>query len=217
MVQCITEYLVDGAKQPKQLVILLHGYGSNMQDLITLAPDLYVGLPSCQIISVNAPCPFEKNPTSEMRQWFSLMSREEDFLYQGASEAAIGLQEFIEEQSAKFIIPYSKIALIGFSQGCMLALHAAYRMAPQIAGVIGYSGMLIKPKLFASEIFTKPPALLVHGEEDEVVIPQCMEMASQALRENGVSVDTILRPFLGHGIDPFGIHAGNQFLRKVLV
>lgn len=212
----ISEYRESGSKNPEQLVILLHGYGSNYDDLITLAPELIPYLPKAKFISVNAPLPFEGDVYGGGRQWFSLMDRNPIPVYQGAAKASVWLKEFIARMSEQLGIPYDKIALLGFSQGSMLAMQTAYRLAPQIAGVLCYSGMLARPETLAAEIVSRPPAMLIHGEEDQVLPPECMGIACKALEDAGVSVDAMLRPFLGHGIDGRGIHAGGEFLQRIL-
>jgi len=205
-----------GNKNPQQLVILLHGYGSNCDDLITLAPELRTYLPNAKFISLNAPLPFENDPYGDGRQWFSLIKRDSNSMYKGAAEAAEWVKQYIAEISEKTAVPYNKIALIGFSQGSMLAMQTAYRLGTELGAVLCYSGMLIKPELLSAEIVSRPPAMLIHGEEDQVLPSACLGMACKALEEAGVSVEGILRPYLGHGIDGQGIKAGGEFLRRML-
>lgn len=212
----IKEYREAGAENPDQLVILLHGYGSNRDDLITLAPELISYLPAAKFIAANAPLPFEGDAYGEGRQWFSLIKRDSTSIYQGAAQASVWLKEFIATMSNQLKIPYNKIALLGFSQGSMLAMQTAYRLTPQIAGLLCYSGMLAKPEVLADEITSSPPIMLIHGKEDQVLPAECMNIAHKALEKSGVSVDTLLRPYLGHGIDAKGIDAGGKFLQHIL-
>ncbi len=210
------DYKELGSNKPKELVILLHGYGSNMNDLISLAPELSTYLPDAKFISVNAPLPFEGDPSGDGRQWFSLREYDEDVMYSGAAEASIQLDGFVSAMLEKNQLKHKKIAFVGFSQGAMLSMHYAYRMKQQIAGVICYSGILLKPESLQEEIVNRPPVLLIHGLEDYVLPEEYAHKSFAALRNAKVESEYITRPYLAHGIDSFGINAGGQFLRRVL-
>ncbi len=109
-----------------------------------------------------------------------------------------------------------RLALVGFSQGTMMALHVALRRARACAAVIGYSGAVVAPQLLAAEIESRPPVLLVHGDADEIVPFSSLAAAQQALRENGLLVHSEPRPGLGHGIDETGLQLGAALLQQTL-
>lgn len=200
--------------KPKQLVLILHGWGADGPNLIDLA-DIFANiLPDAHFIAPNAPYPCEANPYGF--QWFSLMDRQPQHLLAGVRGAAEILNAFIDEQLAALSLDNSKLALVGFSQGTMTALHVALRRSPQIAAVVGFSGSLIGPDELAKEITARPPVCLIHGNMDDVVPYSAMERASNALAQHGVKAETHTRDYLGHSIDMEGMKAAAEFLGKNL-
>ena len=124
------------------------------------------------------------------------------------------LDAFLERELTRHALPPEALALVGFSQGCMLALFAGLRMARGPAAILGYSGALVAPESLATEALARPPVLLVHGEADEVVPAARSRAAESALRAAGLPVQALYRPGLGHGIDPEGLAAGLKTLRS---
>ncbi len=194
------------------LVILLHGYGANSQDLIGLAPPVAERLPDCAFVSPDAPFACEMGWG---RQWFSLADRSLPVMQAGMAIALPILDAFIDQQKQRFGLAERDVALMGFSQGTMMALAAGPRRAEALGGIIGYCGALLAPETLPVEIRSHPPVLLVHGRQDSVVPFAAMQAAETALRGVGVGVETMSRPDLGHGIDPEGLGAGIAFLHKV--
>ena len=186
----------------KQLVILLHGVGADGDDLIGLAPHWARMLPDAEFLAPNAPYPCDMAPFGY--QWFSLLDRSADKLLAGTRQTAQIVDAFLTEAMVSRGLTPSQVALVGFSQGTMMALHVAPRRAQCLAAVLGYSGALVGAELLARQIVSKPPVQLIHGEADEVVPFQAMAAAAQALSAAGVEVATTARPRLGHGIDPEG-------------
>jgi phospholipase/carboxylesterase len=135
---------------------------------------------------------------------------------EGARAAAGPLDAFIDAELERAGLPDDRLALLGFSQGTMIALHTAIRRPRRCAAVIGYSGALIGPELLAEEVASRPPVLLVHGDADEVVPFQSMAAAEQALRAAGFLVRGETRPGLGHGIDEAGLKLGATMLKQSL-
>lgn len=200
------------AKGPaKQLVVLLHGWGANGDDLIGLAPYLARGLPEAAFVSPNAPYPCEANPMG--LQWFSLMDRSEAQLLAGLRLAASLVDAFLDEELARLGLPPEALALVGFSQGTMLGLHVALRRRQAPAALVGFSGRLIGEDL-AEEVVSKPPVLLVHGSADPVVPSQASEVAARVLQGWGVPTELLVRPGLPHSIDEPGIAKGLSLLRS---
>lgn len=196
----------------EELVVLLHGWGANGDDLIGLAPYLARGLPNALFIAPNAPFPCEQNPMG--LQWFSLMDRSESQMLAGLRLAASLVDAFLDDLLAETGLGNDRLALVGFSQGTMLALQVALRRKEAPAAVIGYSGALIGAAQLAEEIVSRPPILLVHGERDPVVPPQASQAAQQQLEALGVPVQLMLRPGLPHSIDEAGMQAGLATLTK---
>ncbi len=193
----------------KQLVILLHGWGADGPNLIDLADAFAPALPDAQFIAPNAPHVCEANPYGY--QWFSLMDRQPQHMLSGVRDAAELFNHFIDEQLKVLSLDNSKLALVGFSQGTMLALHVALRRTPAIAALVGFSGALIGPETLAGEIAARPPVCLIHGKVDDVVPFASLKAATEALKSHGVAVESHPRPFLGHSIDMEGMKIAAEF------
>jgi phospholipase/carboxylesterase len=189
----------------RQLVILLHGLGASGQDLFGLAPELAEALPDAAFISPNAPFPFDMAPFGY--QWFSLQNWSMEAMFAGVRQAAPILNAFIDEQLDKFKFSPNKLALVGFSQGTMTALHTVLRRDKPIGAIVGFSGALLSPPLLSSEIKSKPPVCLIHGSADPVVPYAALEQAEMALKANGVPVEAYTRT---------GLHIAAGFLQKHL-
>jgi phospholipase/carboxylesterase len=202
-----------GGKAEK-LVVFLHGWGANGQDLIGLAPQFARSLPTARFVSPNAPYPCDANPMG--LQWFSFADNSQAQLLAGARLAASLVAAFLDEEQARLGLTDEDTALVGFSQGAMLALHVGLRMKRRLAGIVAYSGVLIAAESLQEELTGKPPVLLVHGEQDTVVPAQASQVAHRFLAHSGLDAKLVLRPNLAHGIDEEGLRQGDAFLRQVL-
>ncbi len=204
--------------RPKELVILLHGLGADGNDLISLASLFAQALPGAAFVSPNAPFPCDMAPpgASMGRQWFSFQDRDPAAVLAGVRMAASHLDAFIDAELERAGLADDRLALLGFSQGSMMALHTAIRRARPCAALIAYSGALVGPELLAEEVRSRPPILLVHGDADDVVPFQSMAAAEQALRGAGFLVHGEARPGLGHGIDEEGLQLGAAMLKQSL-
>ncbi len=196
----------------RQLVVFLHGVGADGDDLIGLAPHLAEVLPHAAFCSPNAPERYDMAPFGY--QWFSLANRAMDALTAGIRRAAPLLDAFLDAELAKFGLGDDSLALVGFSQGTMVALFTALRRAKPCAAVVGFSGALLGVETLAVEIKSRPPVLLVHGDQDPVVPVQALGHAAAALAAHGVAVEHHLRPGLGHGIDGPGLVLAARFLAR---
>jgi len=200
---------LDGPRQPaasgkaKQLVVLLHGWGANGDDLIGLAPYLARALPDAAFVSPNAPYPCEANPMG--LQWFSIMDRSEAQMLAGLRLAASLVDAFLDEELERQGLPAEALSLLGFSQGTMLSLHVGLRRKTAPAQIVGFSGTLVGGETLTDEIAARPPVLLVHGTDDPVVPYQASEKAAETLTALDVPVELMLRPGLPHSIDEPGI------------
>lgn len=200
---------------PDSLVILLHGYGSNGEDLIDLAPYWSKSLPHTLFLSPDAPFPCEMGFGY---QWFSLQSWAPASLLAGAEQAVKLLNALIDEQMANYNIVPSRVALVGFSQGTMMSLYVAPRRAKELAGILGYSGALLGgEELIGQSHLPHPPLCLIHGEMDSVVPVSAWHHATSVLRQAGFDVTGYTTPNLVHSIDERGIQEGGKFLETVLL
>ena len=200
-------------REPQNLVILIHGYGSNGDDLIGLVPHWQNALPETAFIAPNAPAHCPGAPGGY--QWWPLSTLSMEERAAGARQAGPVLNSFIDEQLAHFGLTEKQLALVGFSQGTMMALHVGPRREREVAGIVGYSGMLADPEGLAAGLRTKPPVLLVHGDIDDILPIAAFHQAKAALTALGFDLATHISHGLGHSIDEEGLRLGQAFLRKV--
>ena len=200
---------------PKQLIVFLHGVGADGNDLIGLAHELGPYFPDAQFLSPNAPFNCDMAPMGY--QWFSLADRTPEKLLAGVRTAAPIVNQYLDQQLKIYNVPEDKLAVIGFSQGTMTALHTMPRREHPCAGVVGFSGAMIGSDTLKAEQKSKPPICLIHGEMDDVVPFEAMALASEALLANGIAHETHACPNVAHGIDPQGLFAAIEFLKKRLL
>ena len=191
----------------RRLIVFLHGYGADGNDLLSLGRSLTAVLPDCAFAAPDAPFACE---AGYGHQWFSLRDWSPQGLKTGVASALPILDAYLDRQRAHWKLEDGNIYLVGFSQGTMMALAAALSRDRQIGGVIGYSGVYIEPET----VRTMPPVLLVHGTADTVVPFPLMADSANRLRLQGIEVQTMSITDLGHGIDPQGIEAGLAFLAR---
>jgi phospholipase/carboxylesterase len=201
-------------KAAKQLVVFLHGLGADGDDLIGLAPYFAEALPDAEFISPHAPYACDMAPYG--RQWFSLQDRSPEAMLRGLSAVRPILDAALDSWLAARSLDDGDLALVGFSQGTMLSLYAALRRKRPAAAVVGYSGLLARPDLLPAELTVKPPVLLLHGDQDQVVPSACLGQATAALQALQVPVTSLMRPGLGHSIDDQGLSSGINFLVETL-
>jgi phospholipase/carboxylesterase len=200
----------------KQLVVFLHGYGADGNDLIDIGRAWQPLLPDAAFVSPHAPNPCGQSPMG--REWFPLTFRDPNERWLGVNSAAPSLNDFLAAELKRRNLPPSALALVGFSQGTMMSLHVGLRQAVAPAAIVGFSGMLTLPEDpdhdFAGEVTGKPPVLLVHGDGDEVIPVEAVFHASQGLAALDVPVQWHISPGIGHGIDQEGLRHGVEFLAK---
>jgi phospholipase/carboxylesterase len=202
----------------KQLVIFLHGYGADGNDLIDIGRAWQDLLPDAAFVSPHAPQPCGQAPMG--REWFPLTFRDPNERWTGVNAAAPVLNAFIDAELKRQQLADSALALVGFSQGSMMALHLGLRRAAAPAAIVGYSGMLVTPpneadiNAFAAEIRSRPPVLLVHGDQDELIPVQALMHAAQGMAALEVAVEWHISPGVGHGIDQEGLRQGGEFIAR---
>lgn len=201
----------------KSLVVFLHGYGADGADLLGLADPLAAHLPGTVFMAPDAPEACSGNPFG--RQWFSIPR------FDGSSEvdaavamnkAAADLNAFLDARLLDEGLTPQALALVGFSQGAMMALHVAPRRPVAMAGVVAISGMLMRAQVLALETVVKPAVLLVHGDADEMVPFGEMSKAGLALQAAGFDTFGHVMRGTGHGIAPDGLGVAMQFLKERL-
>jgi phospholipase/carboxylesterase len=197
----------------KSLLVFLHGYGADGADLLGLADVLAPHMPDTVFMAPDAPEPCIGNPFR--RQWFPipwLDGSSEVMAAAGLAASADDLNAFLDARLADEGLPAAGLALFGFSQGAMMALHVAPRRAEAMAGVVACSGRLLVPEQLAAEARVKPPVLLMHGDQDQVVPFADMNAAGTVLATAGFDVWAHVMEGTGHGIAPDGLSAALGFL-----
>ena len=198
---------------PTSLVVLLHGYGANGDDLIALGDDWRRWLPEAVFVAPNAP-----EAIFGMYgglQWFPLTLRDPSEYWRGVMLAQPAVDAFIDEHLARYRLPADRLLLVGFSQGTMMALHVGLRRAAAPAGIVGYSGLLAGPEHLA-QITVRPPILLIHGEADDLIPVAALHAAREQLAKSDLLVEWHVRPGVGHGIDPEGQMLAGHFIASAL-
>ncbi len=203
----------------RQLVIFLHGYGADGNDLIELGRVWQDLMPDAAFVSPHAPDRCAQAPTG--RQWFPLTMRENNERWVGVNKAAPVLDRFIDDELKRTNVPPGALALVGFSQGTMMALHVGLRRAVPPAAIVGYSGIFVLPDGSGSEavkgdIKGRPPILLVHGARDDLIPAQALFLSAQSLAAIDIPTEWHLSPAVGHGIDEEGLRHGGAFLARRL-
>jgi phospholipase/carboxylesterase len=201
----------------RQLVVFLHGYGADGNDLIDIGRAWQGLLPHAAFISPHAPRPCGQAPMG--REWFPLTFRDPNERWTGVNAAAPQINAFLDAELKRRNLPNSALALVGFSQGTMMALHVGLRRAESPAAIVGYSGMLVVPEeidadKFAGEIVSRPPVLLVHGDRDQLIPVQALMHAAQGLAALDVPVEWHISAGVEHGIDQEGLRQGGEFLAR---
>ncbi len=199
--------------RPGHLVVLLHGYGADGNDLIGLAPLFAQLMPDVVFHAPNAPHPCEGNPFGY--QWFGISRLDPAIALAGVQSAAPALDAFLDDTMAAHGLDESKTVLLGFSQGTMMALHVGLRRKKQLAGIVGFSGMLAGAELLQSQVKHKPPVLLIHGDADEMLPHTLTQRAAQALQGAGLEVGLHIAQGVGHSIDDTGLQLAARFLLNV--
>ena len=199
------------------LVIFLHGYGANAADLMGLADPLSGHMPDTIFAAPDAPEDCAGSPMGF--QWFPIPwidgSSEVDSA-KGMDAAVDDLNAYLDKVMSDEGIAADKTILFGFSQGTMMALHVAPRRKDELAGVVGFSGRLMDPEALEDDAISKPPMLLVHGDQDDVVPPASLGEAGDALVKAGFEVYAHVMKGTGHGIAPDGLSVAAAFMRDKL-
>jgi phospholipase/carboxylesterase len=201
----------------RQLVVFLHGYGADGNDLIEIGRAWQPLRPHAAFVSPHAPEPCGQAPIG--RQWFALTFRDPNERWIGATKAAPRLERFLDSELTRRQLAPSALVLVGFSQGTMMALHVGLRRPTAPLAIVGYSGVLVVPpdanaEEFAAQIKARPPTLLVHGDGDELIPVESLFHATNTLAALGVPTEWHISAGIGHGIDQDGLRHGGEFIAR---
>ncbi|QCI64829.1 alpha/beta hydrolase [Phreatobacter stygius] len=182
----------------RQLVVILHGYGADGDDLIALGEAWRQALPDAAFVAPDGPEPCDHMPSG--RQWFPLDLRNPREYWLGCIGVRAAIDCFLDAELRRLALDDGALGLVGFSQGTMTALHVGLRRKNAPAALVGYSGRLAGPDSLA-EVTVRPPVTLIHGGLDDVIPAVDMGVAATALSSAGLAVETHLIPDIGHEID----------------
>ena len=219
----MTRVLQAGRVEPqsgevRSIVVLVHGYGANGADLLGLADPLGEHLPDTLFVAPDAPEAIPMMPNGYQGfpiPWSDGASEEE--AERGLLAAADDFNAFLDALMVDEDVLPEQVVLFGFSQGTMMSLHVAPRREDEVAGIVAFSGRLLRPALLADEVVSRPPILLIHGDQDDVVPPQSLPEAAEALQEAGwKDVYAHVMKGTAHGIAPDGLSVALAFMRDKL-
>jgi phospholipase/carboxylesterase len=209
-------HIAPASGKAKQMVIFLHGYGANGDDLLGIGEEWKGELPDTVFLSPHAPDVCEGS--SFGYQWFSIReidgkAFERDKMVECVTPV---LNAYIDEQLQKWGVPENRLVVVGFSQGAMMAMYTMPRRKTACAGVIGYSGILLDAAGLTASGVVKMPVLAIHGDADSIVPPKYLTGVQDGFSSAGFDVETVMRPGLAHGIDQFGLIRGVEFIKEAL-
>jgi len=199
--------------EPRQVVVLLHGYGSDGSDLIALASHWQGLLPDALFVSPNGPEVSRDNPAGY--QWFALDLDRAESRTVGLPLARPVVVDFLKALWAQTGLTAWETLLVGFSQGAMMALHVGTSLDEPLMGIIAFSGAFVPPEGFLDGTRARPPVCIVHGDRDPVVDPALSEQAAGVLRKAGFEVNYHVDHGVGHGISPDGLAFASAFIAGV--
>lgn len=201
--------------KPQQVIVLCHGYGGDGKDISTLAINWQRFLPEAIFLCPNAPEICAVNPQGY--QWFDLSSDKEELILEKSLIVEEKLNTFIDQILNNFQLEPNNLALVGFSQGCMMSIQIALKKKKQISCLIGYSGKVINQKHLSDNIHSKPKIFLMHGINDTLVPPTYLLEAKEYLVKHGLKIKTKMFKDCEHRIPVEGVSLGLGFLKKNLL
>ena len=218
----MTNYILDvtsvtplSKNKPRQGVILCHGYGGDGKDISSLAINWQRFLPDAIFLCPNAPEVCTVNPQGY--QWFDLTSEKEEVILEKSLMAEEKLNTFLDQVFDNFQLEPANLALVGFSQGCMMSIQVGLKKKEQINCIIGYSGKVINQKHLSNNINSKPKIFLMHGANDTIVPPTHLLEAKEYLNKCGLKIKIKLFKNCDHKIPVEGSSLGLGFLKKNLL
>ena len=201
--------------KPRQAIILCHGYGGDGKDISALAINWQRFLPDTIFLCPNAPEVCSVNPQGY--QWFDLTSEKDEIILEKSLVAEEKLSIFLDQVFNNFKIEANNLALVGFSQGCMISIQVGLKKKEQINCIVGYSGKVINKKHLSGNIKSKPKIFLMHGENDTIVSPTSLLEAKEYLSNLGLKIKTKMFKDCEHKIPIEGSSLGLEFLKKNLL
>ena len=201
-------------EKPKNAVILCHGYGGDGKDISLLASYYRTYLPDTLFVCPDAP---ERCAVSSSGfQWFDLMDQTKDQVLAKSLVAETHLNILIDEVIENNNLSSEKVAIGGFSQGCMRSLQTGIKRKNKINSIVGYSGKIIDKNHLQNNINSRPNIILMHGEKDEIVPVSFVLEAKDFFNKNNYKIETKIFKNCEHRIPIEGSSLGLEFLKKNL-
>ena len=211
----VTSILPLSKNKPQQAVVLCHGYGGDGKDISALAINWQRFLPDAIFLCPNAPEICDINPQGY--QWFDHASEKEEIILEKSLVAEEKLSIFLDQVFNNFQLEPNNLALVGFSQGCMISIQVGLKKKEQINCIVGYSGKVINKKHLSGNIKSKPKIFLMHGANDTIVSPTSLLEAKEYLSNLGLKIKTKMFKDCEHKIPIEGSSLGLEFLKKNLL
>jgi len=182
----------------KSAVILLHGYGGDGKDISMLSLNWKRHLPNTIFICPNGHEICSINPTGF--QWFDLTKDDSNYILDQSIKAEKKLNKFIDEVKNEFNLENNKICLSGFSQGCMMSINLGLTSDQEYNCIVGFSGKIINQEDLKNRKKVATRTLLIHGDADQVVLPNYLLEAKDFFIRNNVNIETHLIKNCDHHI-----------------
>ena len=211
----VTSILPISKNKPHHAIVLCHGYGGDGKDISSLAINWQRFLPDAIFLCPNAPEVCSINPQGY--QWFDLNSEKEEAILEKSLVAEEKLNTFIDQVLDNLQLEPNNLALVGFSQGCMICVQVGIKKKEQINCLIGYSGKVINQKHLSDNINSKPKMFLMHGENDTIVSVTHLLEAKEYLKKQGINAKIKMFKKCEHRIPVEGSSLGLGFLKKNLL
>tara|TARA_B100001013_G_scaffold74138_1_gene39462 strand:+ start:53 stop:709 length:657 start_codon:yes stop_codon:yes gene_type:complete len=218
----MTKYILDvtsfsslSKNEPKQIIILCHGYGGDGQDISVLANNWRRFLPDAVFLCPNAPEVCTVNQLGY--QWFDMTVENDEAILEKSLVTEKILNTFLDQVLDNFQLDEKNLALVGFSQGCMMIIQIALKKKKQINCLVGYSGKIINKRHLSDNIVSRPKIFLMHGDRDTIVSPSHLLESKEFLVQQNLKIRTKIFKNCEHKISVEGSSFGLEFLRKNLL
>ena len=210
---CLDSIIIKPEKEIeiKNAVILLHGYGGDVKDILMLSWNWKRHMHYTGFICPNGHEACSINPSGY--QWFDLTKEDPEYILQQSIKAENKINQFIREIRKEFNLTNNQICLSGFSQGCMMSLNVGLTAEENFSCIVGFSGKIIDKDNLKDRVKNSTKTLLIHGDMDQVVPSTHLLEAKDFLLRNNVEVQTLLIKNCDHHIP---IEASSTALNYIL-
>ena len=182
----------------ENILVLLHGYGGDGKDISSLALNMRRHIKKTVFLCPDANQNCSINPSGF--QWFDLSTDDKDYILNESIKSEILIKKYISEISLHYRVPLTKICLSGFSQGCMMSINLGLTADKEYNCIVGFSGKIIDQEDLKSRKKVATRTLLIHGDTDQVVVPNFLLEAKDFFIRNDIEIETHLIKGCDHHI-----------------